>query len=161
MAFETVYLLRIVEFVAEGTGDMSISIFSDLPGNQMTLRENKTMPLWVTVGRRTVRFRLAGTTKGKLFRFQVTGSGVVRLYGARVYAKALGSTAADWNWYALPVEQTPDEWTAIPLPIEPSEEGWTAVPLPIDPTSDEWLKIPLPIPKTPDEQIWKEIPVAL
>jgi hypothetical protein len=158
VAFQVAHLLRIVELLCESTGTVTLKIYSDLPGDQVALRETKTINLSAVTGRRTARFRLAGTTKGKIFRFEITSDGVVRLYGARVYSKPVGF-GSDWEWSALPVEETPDEWTVVRLPIAESEEDWTAVPVPIDPTSEEWSNVPVPIDPTSEE--WTNVPVPI
>lgn len=159
MAFETVHLVRIIEFDLECSGAIALTLSSDLPGNAMAPREWLTIPA-TPGGRRTVRFRLSGTTKGKLFQYELIPSAVMRLYGGRVFAKPLGG-GADWAWFALPVEPTPAEWTPVKLPIEATSEEWTAIKLPIEDTSEEWTWVKMPIVPTSDEQLWQEFPVAL
>ncbi len=42
--------------------------------------------------------------KGRLFSMKITPTGVMRLYGARVYAKVMDPSArSGWQWFDLPV----------------------------------------------------------
>ncbi len=139
-----VNLVNILEFDYAATAAGQAVIYSDLPGDIQTARETLAMPS--TTGRRVVRLKLHGTTKGRSFKFEVTsGSGVLRLYGGRIYAKELGP-GGKWRWINLPVPPTSEEWAEHALPIEP--------------TSDAWGTYRLPIETTPDERVWVEIPVA-
>jgi hypothetical protein len=107
------------------------------------VRETKTIP---TTGRRVLRFRLQGTTKGRLYSVKVapTGSGVIRLYGGRIWARSL--PGAEWGWIAIPIPETSSEWTSVPLPI-PGMGEWEPAKLPI-PGVGEWTMAKLPIPET-------------
>lgn len=173
--FEVVHFLRIFECDCSTLGPVTLTIYSDLPGNSMAVREVRTVDT-SAYGRRTVRFRLSGNTKGKLFRFEIKALSTLRLFGARVFAKAIGTSASgDWAWFPLPVVETPEEWTAIKLPIDetPEElsaiklpivdtpEDWSAIKLPIDETPEHWTAVKAPIEETPDERPWKEFPVTL
>lgn len=151
-------LVRIVELTVATTGALTLNVYSDQPGNTMTLRETRTVDTSATSGRRVARFRLAGTTRGRLFRWELSGFAACRFYDGRVYAKV---GAADWAWYALPIAPTPEAWAEVNLPIEPTPEGWAEVQLPIAPTSESWIEARLAIPETADLRQWREIPASM
>jgi len=156
MGFERVAIFGLIDADLESTSTGTLTLSTDLPGNAMAVRETKTIP---ATGRRVVRFRLLGTTKGHLYKLKIvpTGSGVIRLYGARIWARVLPGNA--WAWYVVPVPPTPEEWTAQPLPIPRTPEEWTAARLPIPETPEQWTAQPLPIPPTSEE--WKPEPLPI
>jgi hypothetical protein len=170
-----VFLVRYCEIVCETTGGCSLYVWSDQPDDSMAIREVRSVVAGATPSRVAIRFRLAGTTKGKLFKWEVAPVASLRLFSMRIYAKQIGLAGGEWAWFSLPVpptsdewspiklpiEATAEEWSAIKLPIEATAEDWSAIKLPIDPTSDEWSAIKLPIETTPDMREWVELPVAL
>src|SRR4051812_18351007 len=135
-----VAIFGIVELHLEATAGGSFLLSTDFPGNAIALRETKTIS---TTRRRVLRFRLQGKTKGRLYSVKVvpTGSGVIRLYGGRIWARVL--PGAEWGWYQIPIPATSEEWTAQPLPI-PGMGEWEAKALPIPPVGD-WTPAKLPI----------------
>ena len=154
MGFETVFRLREVELEYEGAAG-TLTISSDLPGNALAVRHAASFPATATT-RRTVRLRVPRHLKGKLWQWNITSEGELRLFGGRVFGKA---GAADWAWYALPIEPTPEAWSEVPLPIEPTPEAWSDVPLPIEPTPEAWSDVPLPIEPTPEA--WTEVKIPI
>lgn len=154
MGFERITLFGIVEVDMESTGTGTLTLSTDCPGTALAVRETKTIPV---TSRRPVRFRLQGTTKGRLYSLKIVPvSGcVMRLYGARIWARVLPGPA--WSWYQVPMIGTPDEWTPVKLPI-PQMSDWSEVKLPIPPISD-WSSHPLPIKPTPQNPEWVRIPV--
>jgi hypothetical protein len=175
MAFETVHLLGKVELDLDTSGPMTFTLLTDQPGDAMTVRHSEAINTeTTTAGRRTIEFRLPGKTKGQLLDARISGPSVCRLYGARVWASAIGGTApGGWGWYSLPCRVTPDGFAAAPLPITPTPEAWskallpiTPTPeawnkaaLPIDPTPETWTRGPLPIPQTPAIPRWVDLAV--
>ena len=174
MGFERVAIFGLIDLDLDSTTGGSITLSTDLPGNAMAIRETKGIP---TVGRRVVRFRLQGTTKGRLYAVRVTpaGIGVIHLYGGRIWARVLPGT--EWQWYALPIPTTGDwapvkldipetgpwqpsklpvpltgDWEPSKLPIPPTDD-WQPAKLPIPPTND-WAPSPLPIAPTPQNPEW-------
>lgn len=143
MGFEKVAIFGIIELHLDSTNGGAITLSTDLPGGLMALRETKGIP---ATGRRVVRFRLAGTTKGHLYSVKVVpaGGGTIRLYGGRIYTRVL--PGREWSWYAIPIPETSEEWTAQPLPI-PQTGDWQPAKLPIPETGD-WAPAKLPIPET-------------
>ena len=141
MGFERTAIFGIIELHLEATAGGSLTLSTDLPGNAMAVRETKGIPV---TGRRILRFRLNGTTKGRLYSVKVspTGSGIIRLYGGRIWARMLPGN--QWSWYAIPIPETSEEWSPVKLPIPPIGE-WEARPIPIPPMG-EWEARPLPIP---------------
>jgi hypothetical protein len=152
-----VTLFGIVELHYVAVAGATLHFFTDLPGNAMA--EHETLPMPASAGHRTVKFRLQGTTKGKLYKAKVTSPGLVLLFGGRVFARSLG-TSAPWAWFPLPITVTPDEWSKIPLPITKTADEWSKIPLPIAKTPDDWTALRIPMTETPDLQEWIDIPVA-
>lgn len=167
MGFERAVLFGLVDLELDATAGGQLLLSTDLPGNAMAVREAKPIP---ATGRRVVRFRLQGTTKGRLYSVKVVpnGSGVVRLYAGRIWARELPGT--EWKWYAIPIPETSEEWTPMKLPIPetgewapaelpiPKTGEWTAAKLPIPPVS-EWAPQPLPIKPTAANPEWVNIEV--
>ena len=157
MPWERVAFFRTVEVDAYASGNVTLQLFTDLPGDAMASRETKTLPATTGAARRVYKFHLSGNTKGRLFRLQLTAAGVVRLFGVRIYARSIGG---DWGWFSLPVEDTADTWNESPLPIEPLPAEWTSTPLPIEPLPAEWTNTALPIDPTATEFEPAALPIA-
>ncbi len=171
MSFEKHAFFGIVELHYIAIAGGSLLFQTDTPGNAIATRETLTIP--ASAVRRTVKFRLKGTTKGKLFKVKVTSAGIVHLYGGRVFARNVGG-GAGWGWIALAITPTSDEWTAYPLPIEKTEDAFRTIALPIAktedtfeifklpiaPTANEFTLLKIPMVPTPDLQDWHDIPVA-
>ncbi len=118
------------------------------------------LALPIAATRRTVKFRLLGTIKGKKYQVIVSGPNRVILYGGRVFARPLGPSDAAWAWYPLPIEPTANEFTVFKLPIDPTAETYTEFKLPIDPTAETYSEVPLPLHPTPAVSDWVDIPVS-
>jgi hypothetical protein len=156
-----VTLVSILELDCSGTGAVSVVIYSDLPGDICAARETRSFDASAAGTRRVIRLKLAGTTKGRSFKFEITpaGSVIFRLFGARVYARNTGAAGNAWAWRDLPVTPTPEEWATVDLPIAPTSEEWQTVALSIPPTSEEWGEVALPIPPTSEE--WGEVALPI
>jgi hypothetical protein len=168
MGFERVALFGLLDLELDASLGGAVTLSTDLPGNALAVRETKPIPATL---RRVVRFRLQGTTKGRLYSVRVTpnGGGAIRLYGGRIWARVL--PGPEWQWYALPVPPTGEwtparlpipevgEWTAAKLPIPPTPEEWTPAKLPIPPTSEEWTPEKLPIQPTPQNPSWVNLEI--
>ena len=84
--------------------------------------------------------------KGRLFSMKITPTGVMRLYGARVYAKVMDPSArSGWQWFDLPVTP-PDFYSSFTLPVPQ--------------TPDVFSPFALPVPETPDVQTDRSISSA-
>lgn len=166
MGFERVAIFGLLDVELESASGGLIQLYTDLPGNAMSVRETRG---YVPTGRRVLRYRLSPATKGHLYSLRVTPNfgGVTYLYGARIWARILPGQA--WDWYTVPVPPTGD-WEARPLPIPPTSDwearklpipgtsDWEARKLPIPPTSD-WEPVKLPIKPTPPLPEWIDVPV--
>jgi hypothetical protein len=150
MAFERVAIFGLIDVDVECTGQGVLRLSTDLPATTSAaagplpagwaVRETKIIP---ATGRRVMRFRLAGTTKGRLYILTIIPTtGVMRLYGAKIWARVLPSQG--WEWFTVPVPPTSEEWQAVKLPI-PGIGEWQAAKLPI-PGVGEWQEAKLPIP---------------
>jgi hypothetical protein len=113
-----VKIARAIEFDYEITGTggaVSFNLFTDLPADAMAVRRNISI---AAATRRTQRFRLAGSTKGKLWRFQFlpANTAILRLYRMRLLCKAVGSSE-DWHWYVVPLPGTNllQQWKEFPI----------------------------------------------
>lgn len=157
MALHT--LFRFVEIVVETPSGGDLTFSTDLPGAAMTVRASGYIP--PTTGRAPYRITLPPTCRGKLYELQVVpaGGGVVRIYAAKVYARALGPVPTPWAWYPVPVLETPVDWQPLKLPILGTSEDWQPQKLPIPGTSEDWSALPLPVKGTPVVPEWIVIPV--
>lgn len=145
MPVEKLKEYREVELDIDTDGITVAELWTELPGQQMVLRYSHRFNTEdTTPGRRPVNFRVPGTSKGKLARVRLTTAAAVRVYGAKVLGRFLGSNSP-CGWMNLPVEPTPNVFTAALLPIEPTPEIYGA-----------YL---LPIPETPLVPIWVTVPV--
>lgn len=167
MGFERVALFGIIDLELDATTGGTLILSTDLPGNAIAPREAKTI---AATGRRVVRFRLRGSTKGRLYSVKLVplGGGVIRLYGGSIWARVL--PGPEWTWYAIPIPPTSEEWTPTKLPIPetgnwelsklpiPPAGEWEPSKLPIPPTGD-WAPQPLPIKPTPQNPEWIEIEI--
>lgn len=159
MSFETVYLIREIELLADGGGPMTLHVYTDLPGYDVTAKASFPFDTEATTEeRRPVRLRMPGTVKGQLKKLRIDGASSLRLFGVRVYAKPLGGPGA-WNWYSVPVVKTPEGYSAAALPIVPTPEGFSAAALPIVPTPEGWDVQPLPLVASAREWQWVRLPV--
>jgi hypothetical protein len=156
MGWEKVAFVRTVEVSGTAVSNVTLTVYSDQPGAAMALRETKTCT--PVAGPRNVwKFHLSGTTKGRLFRWQLVSSGLVRVFAIRVYAR---ETGGDWQWYTVEVDPSPATWTEHPLPIAGTSDDYPEHPLPIAATSDEYSPHPLPIDPTADEYSVHPLPIV-
>lgn len=152
MAYETFHLLKRIELDGYWAGNATFTLGTDQPGNVIEVRYTK--PFSYT-GRRTVPMTVAGSTRLRLLQATLSGSGAMKLFGARVLARPLGQPgAAGWQWYPLPVRVTEEMYQAASLPIRPTPEGFSEAVLPIRPTSDAFQVAGLPI--RPTSETWSE-----
>ena len=153
MGFEKVALFGTIDLELESTGTATLTLSTDCPGTAIALRETKTIP--ATITRRVVRFRLQGTTKGRLYSLRITpANGVImRLYGARIWARVL--PAAEWQWYVVPMMAGSEEWTPVKLDIPPMGP-WEKRDLEI-PKMGQWEQVKLPIAPTAANPEWVKL----
>lgn len=159
MSFETVYLIREIELLADGSGPMTLHVHTELPG--MHVSEKFSFPFdteATTAERRPVRARMPGNVKGQLKKLRIDGPSSLQLYGVRVFAKPLGGRGA-WAWYEAPVIKTPEGYSAAALPIVPTPEGFDQGVLPILQTAELWELQPLPLLASAREWQWVRLPV--
>ena len=120
---ERVKMIKEIELDFEhmdASDTLTLTVYSDLPGGAMTSRTTKT----TTAGllRKTAKFRLPGTIRGRLFRFTIS-SGTTKdfiLYSARAWVKTIGEpNASGWTWLNLPVKPTNwGDWQFVNVPID-------------------------------------------
>ena len=172
MGFETLYMFREVEILADTDGPMTFSLSTELPGQDVAARHIIEFDTTTTTGRRPINLRMTGDVRGKLNQLRIDGPSAMRLYGVRVYAKALGIKSA-WRWHnvpvvatqdgyqsaGLPILPTPEGFSTAGLPILPTPEGFAAAGLPIVPTPEGWDRQALPLLVTAPEWKWINIPV--
>jgi hypothetical protein len=137
------------------------------PGAGLAVRETK---LIAPQARDWARFRLNGTTKGKLYTVKLVPVAQARIYGARIWARVLGPAAAAWQWYPVQIIETPNEWTPVKLAIPPMGEWeprslqvppmgeWTPQALGV-PMVTDWMPTKLPISPTPITPEWYAVEV--
>lgn len=153
-----VVLIRSIEVRVAGTGSLNFSVYSDTPGGAMALRS--TDALAPTAAERAVRINLAGTVRGQLFQFKVSGTGAGRIEGIRALVRVLDPTAVyDWNWVDVPVKTTPIGYTDVEFPLKKTDLLYTDIEFPIERTSIGFSDIEIPLQGPPVEPIWVDIPV--
>jgi len=160
VGFETLWLFRYLELDCDTDAPVNLNVLTDKPGDVIYVKRSQSFNTEdTTTGRRTVRIRFPGFAKGRLLQVRMEPLGVMRLYGARVYAKKLG-VRAQWAWYALPVVPTPDLWSTFGIPIPGVQDLWSDAPIPIEGTPDLYASAPIPIPGV--SEAWSEahLPIA-
>jgi hypothetical protein len=150
-------LYAILKFDYIAPAGASCLFYTDEPGEALAQR-GPTLVFPAQSTRRTIKFRLPSTTKGKLFQVIVTSEGTTILFEGWVFARAIGENS-DWAWRPLPIPPTALTFQQIKLPIPPTSDDWTQVKLPIPPTSDDWTQVKLPIDPTAD--IFSEVKVPM
>lgn len=130
----------------------TLEVRTEQPGATQALRQAYTLnPLGAGLGRSPIKVLLPGTTRGRHIKLKLSSTGIVRLYGAKVYFRPVGENqAASWRWATVPVEITPDLFSPVRLPIEPTPDFFADAKLPIEPTPDFFAAANLPIEPTPD-----------
>lgn len=156
MSFERAALFGIVEFHYQAPAGAVMTFYTDMPTGAVAVIPG-TYNLDATTTRNIMKFRLPGATKGKLFKVRLDSTGVVWLYGVRIYGRPLG-VGANWDWFPVYVPETSDAWEDIPLPI-PKTGEWEDLMLPI-PKTGEWEDLKIPMDPTPDLFQWVDVPVA-
>ena len=141
MGFEAVTLIREVQIDCDAPSQATFRIYSDIPSNAIALRVTKTIS--VTTGRQSPSFMCPGSIRGRLWKWEITPTGLFRLYGMRVWARQL--PGGRWGWYDIPVTDTPEEFTAIPLPIPTTPDEFAELRLPVTPSEEaaSWTTIPV------------------
>ena len=147
MAFETVHLFRRVEFDIDTAGEATFTLSTDQPGDEVASRHTATINTdLTTTGRRTVKVRLPGNVRGKLYKAKLAGAGILRIYGGRIEARAIGLAGnAAWQWHPMPIVGTPELYGAAGLPIAGTPEAWSAggLPIPETPLVPRWVDLPV------------------
>lgn len=112
---ERVKMIKELEIVYSGFAGQ-ITVESDLPGNAIILRG--TAPFPQVSGEQSIKIRLPGTIKGRLFRFKITDTADVRIEAVRAFLKMIGEpNATPWHWLGLPLEPTQDGiWVPLSFP---------------------------------------------
>jgi hypothetical protein len=179
-------LLRTVELRLAGSGSVTFTLLTDMPGGAMASRHSQALAL--TADERAHRVDLPGTVRGKLMRFQLSGAGSGRLEGLRVYMRALDPVQAfDWAWRDIPVETTalgystaafpvestgyaysiadfPVERTAlgystVSFPVEPTAPSYSTADFPVERTAPGYQDVQVPLMGPPVEPVWVELPI--
>ena len=161
MPFETTHLFKYLELFVDTAAPALVEFYTDQPGDALAVRHSESFDTEdTTTGARTVRIRLPGDAKGKLVRVVISPTGIMRLFGARVYAKPLRSTQrSGWQWRPLPVPPTPENFADFALPIPETPDVFSDFRLAVPPTPDGFTLVELPIPKTPLEAKWVQLPL--
>lgn len=90
MAFERLKELKDVELFYDAPSGLSLLVYSDVAsGTQGALALLTTLSFPATTGRQTYTLGLDGFF-GTLVRFKATSSGIVKLYGGILRARAIG-----------------------------------------------------------------------
>jgi hypothetical protein len=161
MAYEFLKLFQQIEFDMDSEGPMLLEVYTDLPGQGMALRHSQTLNTEATTpGRLPVNIRLPGSCKGRAMKLRVSGGYICRIFGARVFAKDLGTPApTSWSWRPVPVDVTPDDFTTVKLPIDPTPPDFATVKLPIDGTPLDFSVVKVPLEDSDVLFQWVDVPV--
>ena len=161
MSFETVYLFGQVELEIDTEGPLLFEFWTDVPGDKLTLKHSELFNTNLTTPKtRPVNIRLPGATRGKVYKGKISGNVVGRLFGARVWAKAIGKPdATGWAWHSLPMDLTPELYATAGLPMEVTAELYQTAGLPIVVTPEAWSEGPLPMPQPGPIPRWVDLPV--
>lgn len=87
MAFQRVKTFKDIELYYDAPAGFSLVFYTDMPGSAMAVRA--TLPFPASSGRRTHTLPLDGI-EGTLYRLKITSTGVVRLFGGVLRARAIG-----------------------------------------------------------------------
>jgi hypothetical protein len=147
MSFQYLKLFQQVELDIETEGPMLFEFSTDLPGDVQAVRKSQTFDTSATAGGRlAVNIRMPGACKGRHCKARISGNYVVRLFGARVFQKVLGTpTPTGWEWKAIPVDITADLFSDFKLPIPPTASEFAQVKLPIPATASEFTTMNMPV----------------
>lgn len=146
MSIQRVKLAKAVEIRMAGSGNVTFSLETDVPGDTLASRASKTFA--TTATDQAWRWALPGYVRGRLFYLKAEAAAGVsaRIEAVRIFARVLDPVKVfDWTWYDVPVIPTAQHYSRIGIPIES--------------TSVQFVKWPLPIPRTPTEPQWVELPV--
>jgi hypothetical protein len=132
---ERVKLIKEIQLDYEATADLSLAVLTDLPGGAMALRNTQSTAL--TTGRESLKIRMPGTIKGRLYQIKITSTADFILYTLRANMKQVGAPfASPWNWLEFPLEKTiQGVWGWAGLPVERTPSGsdtWRWVDIPVD-----------------------------
>jgi hypothetical protein len=168
---ESAHLFRAgaIEYDCTG-GTGTFQLWTDLPGNVLTLRESKDLA--ATSGRQVYEFPLSGATKGRLARAKVLppSAGRIILYRVGLYVRRLGRQANDWHWIWLNVAGSDDQPRPLQIPIPPTSDyvqikapipqtgEYQQIKAPIPPRDDSYRPVKLPIEPSDDAQRWVDLP---
>ena len=157
MAYEIDHLLKYLKVEYSATAPATFELSTDIPGTTVAVRFTQT--LTVLNARRVARV-VFPDLRGRRMKLRISGPGVMRLFGASVFARPIGiEGTGQWGWYPLPVTETLDAYRAAGLPIRETGEAFRAAGLPIKPTSEEWRAAALPIPSTASLPRWVDLAV--
>lgn len=153
-----VHLYRKLILDLDSAAQATLEVLTELPTAPTAVRNTYTIA--ATSGREPVKILLPADLRGRYLKLRLSATGVVRLYGAKVYMRDLGQKQPSaWRWERLPVEVTPDLFSPVKLPIPPTPDEFGAVRLPIEPTPDDFSAVKLPIPPTPDDFAAVRVPI--
>jgi hypothetical protein len=92
VAFSRTKQFKDIEFSYDAPSGFTLKFYTDMPGSTMTERASLSFPS--STGRRTYTLPLvdgAGAhLEGTLYRVKITSTGVVRLFGGVLRARAIG-----------------------------------------------------------------------
>lgn len=110
---ERVKLIKEIEVVYSTLGSALLTLSTDLPGSVITARSSHTLP--ATSGEQSIKIRINGYTKGRLYQVKLQPTADCRVEAIRFYLKFIGERGAtSWQWVDLPLEKTQD---AIWVPL--------------------------------------------
>jgi hypothetical protein len=132
---ERVKLIKEIQLDYEAAADLSLTVWTDLPGDAIATRS--TQMAQATSGRESLKFRMPGHIKGRLYKVKITSTADFILYTLRANMKQVGAPfASAWAWVEFPIEKTTQGiwgWAGLPVERTPSgSDTWRWVDIPVD-----------------------------
>jgi hypothetical protein len=166
-----VWLIKRAVLLVASAGPVTVRVWTDVPDDDMGIRHTQTFASDTTAAR-DLDVRMPGTTRGRMVRFEVSSTGVVRIHAGWFEARpmdggnwtklaiaGLPGQLAGFADIALPIPPHPKQWADLPLPIAGAPKDWTEFPLPIPGQPKEFTAIALPIPGQPKDWTGLALPI--
>lgn len=125
---ERVKLAKEIEVVYSTVGTVTVTLSTDLPGNAIASRGTSTLPATqglalgfpATDGEQSVKLKLPGTIRGRLYQVRLDPSVDCRVEAIRLWMKMIGEpNATSWQWIDFPLEKTTDAiWSPLSFPAD-------------------------------------------
>ena len=148
---ERIKLYKRLEIDIQTDGPLLLTLYTNQTGS---MGAAYSVTINTSGARQTLEMMLPFNTRGRLVNIQIGGASSGRLYGARVWTRAVNEPQASWEWQAFPVEESEAVPQRVKLPIEPTAAEFKWAELPVEPTAPEWEWAPFPVGPTDAQWNW-------